>query len=136
MDKSNFERGEAQRRKVLGDAYVDRALTNPDLFQRPIQELVTGFAWGQVWTRDDLPLPTRSLVTVAMLIALNRPHELRTHTVGALRNGCSAAEIRAVLVQSAVYCGFPAALDSFRVVAEALKSEGIDTEEHFTKFAI
>jgi 4-carboxymuconolactone decarboxylase len=136
MDKTSFERGEAMRRKVLGDAYVNRALGSPDLFTKPVQEMVTSFAWGTVWTRDDLPLKTRSLITLAMLIPLNRQHELRTHTLGALQNGCSVTEIRAVLLQAAVYCGFPAALDSFRTVAEALKSAGIDTEEHFTKFPV
>ncbi|MEJ8846149.1 carboxymuconolactone decarboxylase family protein [Variovorax rhizosphaerae] len=136
MNSSDFDRGEAMRRTVLGDPHVDRELSNPDQFFQPMQAMVTSFAWGDVWTRDDLPLKTRSLITLAMLIALNRPNELQVHTLGALRNGCSVSEIRGVLMHSAVYCGFPAALDSFRTVSKALKSAGIDTEEHFTKFPV
>ena len=114
MESSSFERGEAMRRKVLGDAHVDRALNSPDLFLKPVQEITTGFAWGDVWTRTDLPLATRSLITLAMLIPLNRPHELKTHTRGALNNGRSVAEIRAVfggapraLMAHANPCDFP-----------------------------
>jgi 4-carboxymuconolactone decarboxylase len=128
MDDEDYGRGEAMRRQVLGDAHVDRALAGATpfsaAFSASMQGFVTRVAWGTVWTRDDLPLPTRSLVTLAMLIALNRPQELRAHALGALRNGCTPAELRAVLHQAAIYCGFPAALDALRVVAEAIEAAG------------
>ncbi len=129
MDEADCARGDAMRRRVLGDAHVDRARGGATAFSAPMQDFVTGVAWGQVWTRDDLPLPVRSLVTLAMLIALDRPQELQAHALGALRNGCTPAEIRAVLHQAAIYCGFPAALDAMRVVAgvvEPAVEQGLD----------
>lgn len=120
MDETDRSRGEAMRRRVLGDAHVDRSLGGATDFTRPMQEFVTEVAWGRVWTRDDLPPATRSLITVAFLVALNRPQELAAHTRGALNNGCSADDLRAVLHQAAIYCGFPAALDAQKVVAEVL----------------
>lgn len=122
MDDNDFTRGEAMRRRVLGDAHVDRSLDGATDFTRPMQEFVTEVAWGRVWTRDDLPPATRSLITVAFLIALGRPQELAAHARGALRNGCSVDELRAVLHQAAIYCGFPAALDAQRVVVGMLDS--------------
>lgn len=130
MDDRDYERGEAMRRRVLGDAHVDGALAGPSPFaaefSAPLQEFVTQLAWGNVWTREDLSLPTRSLITVAMLVALNRPHELRAHVLGALRNGCTPAELRAVLHHAAIYCGFPAALDALRAVAEVVERAADD----------
>ncbi|MFG1316207.1 carboxymuconolactone decarboxylase family protein [Xanthobacter autotrophicus] len=120
MTITDFDRGLAMRRRVLGDAHVDRALSEAGDFRAPLQDLVTTFAWGTVWTRDDLPVATRSLVTLGILIALNRPHELKAHALGALRNGCTVTDIRAVLLHSAVYCGFPAAVDAFAAVAELI----------------
>jgi 4-carboxymuconolactone decarboxylase len=113
-------KGLATRREVLGDAYVDKALQNADEFSWPMQALVTEFCWDAVWNRPGLPRKTRSLINIAMLAALNRPHELRVHVIGAVRNGCSREEIREVLLQCAVYCGVPAGVDAFRVAREAL----------------
>ena len=117
---SRFDRGLAIRRRVLGARYVDEALRTADDFTRPLQELVTEFCWGAVWTRPGLPRKTRSMLNLAMLTALNRPHELRLHLRGALRNGCTRQEIMEVLLQAAIYCGVPAAVDSFRVAREVL----------------
>ncbi|MBM3481160.1 MAG: 4-carboxymuconolactone decarboxylase [Alphaproteobacteria bacterium] len=124
MDERDYERGLAKREAVLGDAYVEKALASADDFSRPLQDLVTSFAWGQVWTREELPPRTRSLVNLAMLAALNRPHELRIHLRGAVNNGCTNDEIREVLLQTAVYCGFPAAIDAFRAAREVLVELG------------
>jgi 4-carboxymuconolactone decarboxylase len=124
MDEQDFERGLAMRKAVLGDEYVEKALASADDFSRPLQDLVTSFAWGQVWTREELPPRTRSLVNLAMLSALNRPHELRIHLRGAVNNGCTNEEIREVLLQVAVYCGFPAAIDAFRAAREVLVELG------------
>jgi 4-carboxymuconolactone decarboxylase len=118
-----FETGLEIRREVLGREYVDAALERATPFARPLQELVTEYCWGSVWSRPGLDRRTRSLINLAMLTALNRPHELAGHIRGALRNGCSEEEIQEVLLQAAVYCGLPAALDSFRV-AERVLSEG------------
>jgi 4-carboxymuconolactone decarboxylase len=116
--------GLATRREVLGDDYVNRALDNADDFSWPLQELVTGFCWDAIWNRPGLERKTRSLVNLAMLMALNRPHELKAHVIGALRNGCTREEIREVLLQGAVYCGVPAGVDAFRVAREALADAG------------
>lgn len=115
-----FARGLAVRRRVLGPRYVDEALRNADDFTRPLQELVTEYCWGAVWTRPGLPRRTRSLLNLAMLTALNRPHEVRLHVRGALRNGCTREEIMETLLQAAIYCGVPAAIDSFRIAREVL----------------
>jgi 4-carboxymuconolactone decarboxylase len=110
-----FERGLAVRRAVLGDEYVDNALKTADDFGRPLQELVTEYAWGTVWAREELPRKTRSLINLAMLTALNRPVELEIHIRGAITNGVTRDEMREVFLQAAIYCGAPAALDSFRI---------------------
>jgi 4-carboxymuconolactone decarboxylase len=124
MDAKRFEDGLAIRREVLGDAYVDQALAEADELTQPLQELVTEYCWGAVWTRPGLPRQTRSLLNVAMLTALNRPHEIRLHLRAALRNGCSQAEIVEVLLQAAIYCGVPAALDSVRIAREVFRESG------------
>ena len=121
MKSERFEKGLAVRREVMGAAYVDKALGNADEFTTPLQELVTEYCWGAVWTRPGLSRQTRSLINIAMLTALNRPHEVRLHLRGALRNGCSKEEIREVLLQSAIYCGVPAAIDSFRIAREVFQ---------------
>ncbi len=123
MPDSKYDQGMAIRRSVLGDDYVDRALKNADEFAQPLQELVTEVAWGSIWSRPGLPRKTRSLVVLGMLTALNRPHELKTHIRGALRNGCTKEEIQEVLLQAAVYCGAPAGVDAFRVAKEAFSDE-------------
>jgi 4-carboxymuconolactone decarboxylase len=112
--------GLATRRKVLGDAYVDAAIAKADAFSWPLQQIVTEQAWNAIWNRPGLPLRTRSLVIIGMLVALNRPHELRIHLRGALNNGCTPEEIREVLIQATGYCGFPAGVDGFRVAAEVI----------------
>ena len=120
MDKALFATGEQTRRAVLGDRHVDASLAAATEFTRPLQELVTEYGWGAVWSRPGLPRKIRSMLNLAMLTALNRPHELKTHVRGALTNGVTEDEIREVLLQTAVYCGMPAAIDSFRVAREVL----------------
>ncbi|MGD9601458.1 MAG: 4-carboxymuconolactone decarboxylase [Gammaproteobacteria bacterium] len=121
MTTSKFDAGLEVRKAVLGADYVERALAAADDFSMPLQELVTENAWGTVWTRDDLSRRERSLATVAMLVALNRPHELKLHLRGALNNGLTTREIRGLLLHTAVYCGMPAAVDAFRVAQELLR---------------
>ena len=121
-DDPAFQRGFANRKAVLGAAHVERSWAAADDFNRPMQDLVTRYCWGEVWDSDVLPFKTRSLLNIAMLTALNRPHELKLHVQGALGNGCTRAEIQAVLMQTAIYAGVPAALDSFRVASEAIKT--------------
>ncbi|WP_428773928.1 4-carboxymuconolactone decarboxylase [Vibrio sp.] len=115
-----FEQGLAIRRQVLGADYVDASINNATDFNMPMQELVTKYCWGEVWGRDTLPLKTRSIINLAMITALNRPHELKLHVRGALNNGCSKEEIREVLLQTAIYCGVPAAIDAFRTAKEVI----------------
>lgn len=117
---SQFDEGLRVRKAVMGEEYVEHSFRQADEFTRPFQELVTEYAWGAVWARPGLPRKVRSLLTVAMMAALNRPHELRLHLRGALRNGCTAEEIRETLLQVGVYAGMPAALDAFRVAREVL----------------
>lgn len=122
-DKSPmFEKGFENRKGVLGAEHVERSWANADDFNRPMQELVTEYCWGAIWGRDDLPRKTRSIINIAMLTALNRPHELKIHVQGGLRNGLTVEEIRGVLLQTAIYCGVPAAIDAFRVASEAIKT--------------
>lgn len=120
-DKERLEAGLKIRREVLGDDYVNRSMQQADEFTRPFQELVSEYCWGAIWARPGLPRRTRSLLNIAMLTALNRPHEVKLHLQGALNNGCSREEIREVLLQAAVYCGVPAALDSFRIAREVFR---------------
>jgi 4-carboxymuconolactone decarboxylase len=115
VNKERFDAGIEVRKAVLGQDYVDRAINNATEFTRPIQELVTEYCWGEVWTRDGLDRHTRSLINLAMLTALNRPHEIEAHVRGALNNGVTREQIQEVLLQTAIYCGVPAALDSFRI---------------------
>lgn len=119
MDKQTFERGLEIRKSVLGAEFVEKSIGSADDFNRPMQELVTEYCWGAVWGRDGLPKKTRSLLNLAMISALNRPHELKLHVKGALRNGVTKDEIREVFLQVAIYCGVPTAIDSFRVAREA-----------------
>ncbi len=116
----NYEAGLEVRRAVLGDEYVERSTREADEFMAPMQQLITEYCWGDIWTRDDLPRKTRSLINLAMLTALNRPEELALHVRGALNNGCTEEEIRGVLLQTAVYCGIPAALNAFKVAKGVL----------------
>jgi 4-carboxymuconolactone decarboxylase len=120
MDKETYERGLEIRKSVLGKEFVEKSIASADDFNRPLQELVTEYCWGAVWGRDGLDKKTRSIINLAMIGALNRPHELKMHVKGALRNGLTRDEIREVLLQVGIYCGVPAAVDSFRVAREAL----------------
>lgn len=120
MEKERYELGLKIRRQVLGDDYVNKALNNATDFNRPLQELVTEYCWGATWGREGLAKRDRSLINLAMISALNRPHELKVHVKGALRNGLSKEEISEVLLQVAIYCGVPAAVDSFRIAKEAI----------------
>jgi len=106
------------RREVVGDAYVDRSLAAMDDFNAPLQEYITRYAWGDIWRRPGLDRRSRSILNLGMLVALNRPHELKLHLRGALRNGLKKEEIRECLLQTAVYCGVPASLDAFRIARE------------------
>lgn len=112
--------GLATRRAVLGSDYVDGAIAKATPFSAPLQELVTRHAWGNTWQRPGLDLRTRSIVTVSMLVALGRMHELKLHLRGALNNGVTKEELQEILLHASVYCGFPAAVDAFRVAAEVV----------------
>lgn len=125
MNQELFDKGLETRRAVLGAEYVDAAIANADDFNREMQELVTQYAWGDVWNRPGLDRKTRSLLNLAMLTALNRPHELKLHLRGALTNGVSKDEIKEVFLQTAIYCGVPAAIDSFRTAKEVFKDLGV-----------
>jgi 4-carboxymuconolactone decarboxylase len=117
-EKQRNENGTAMRRKVLGDAYVDRTVKNINAFNQEFQDMITRHAWGEIWTRPGLPLHNRSLITLAMLIALKQTDELRLHLRGALNNGVTREEIKEVLMQSAIYCGVPAANSAFHVARD------------------
>ncbi|MEV1130474.1 carboxymuconolactone decarboxylase family protein [Agromyces sp. NPDC049794] len=120
--KSAYERGLAIRKSVIGAQYVEESLAAANDFTRPIQELVTEYCWGTVWARPELSKRDRSLINLAMLTALNRGHEFGVHVRGALNNGVAVDEIREVLMQTAIYVGVPAALESFRIADEQIKA--------------
>lgn len=112
--------GLATRRAVLGEAYVQGALNKATEFTAPLQEFVTRFAWGNTWQRDGIDLKTRSIVTVSMLVALGRMHELKIHVRGALNNGVTREELQEIFLHASMYCGFPASVDAFRTAAEVI----------------
>jgi 4-carboxymuconolactone decarboxylase len=124
MNRDAFENGLKTRKAVLGAEYVDASIASADDFNMPMQELVTEYCWNEIWNRPGLDRKTRSLLNLAMLTALNRPHELKLHVRGALNNGVTPAEIREVFLQTAIYCGVPAAIDSFRNAKEVFKDMG------------
>ncbi len=119
-DEERHVRGMKVRREVLGDEHVDRAQAKATSFSKDFQDLLTRYAWGEIWARPGLDRRTRSCITVAMTVALNRPEELALHLRGALRNGVTVDELREILLQTAVYCGVPAANMAFRVAEEVL----------------
>jgi len=121
MVKELWDKGLAVRKEVLGKEYVERNVKAADDFSMPMQEYATEACWGWLWTRPQFPRKTRSLINLAMLSALNRPHEFKVHVRGALNNGLTRDEIREVLIQTAVYCGFPAAIEAFRLAREVFK---------------
>ena len=120
MNTLLFKKGRAVRTAVVGAEYVDKALATMNEFNAPMQKLVTEWCWGDVWTRPGISRRTRSMLNLAMLCALNRPHELRTHVRGALNNGVTPKEIQEVLLQVAVYCGVPAGIEGFRIATEVV----------------
>ncbi len=120
MSDEALRKGMRMRRAVLGDEHVDRAQAAVTPFTEDFQEFLTAYAWGEVWTRPGLDLRTRSCITVAMLVALNRPEELVLHLRGALSNGVTREELKEVLLQAAIYCGVPAANAAFKVASELL----------------
>lgn len=120
MNEDQMEKGLKIRREVMGDEFVDRALAGSNDFTRPLQDMVTANCWGEVWEREGLTKQSRSLITIAILTALKAPAELKGHVRGALRNGCSKAEIREVLLHATVYCGMPAGIEAFRAAREVV----------------
>jgi 4-carboxymuconolactone decarboxylase len=125
-DTERYEAGLAVRREVLGTEYVDRSLKSADDFSGPFQDFVSRYCWGDVWCRNGLERKQRSLINLAMIAALNRPHELKLHILGALNNGLTRDEIREVFLQVMVYCGAPAGLDAARLAREVFAE--VDTQ--------
>lgn len=123
MDQATYDKGMKIRREVLGSDYVDNSIRNADALTKPLQDLVTEYCWGAVWGRPGLDRRTRSFLNLAMISALNRPHELELHVRGALNNGLTREEIAEVFLQVGVYCGAPAAIDSFRVARKIFAEE-------------
>jgi 4-carboxymuconolactone decarboxylase len=115
---ASYEKGLEVRKAVLGKEYVENSIKNADEFAKKLQDFVTEYCWGTVWTSDGLPRKTRSMLNLAMLTALGKPHELKLHVRGALNNGCTRDEIAEVLLQAGVYAGVPAAVDAFRNARE------------------
>ncbi|MEW6347123.1 MAG: carboxymuconolactone decarboxylase family protein [Paraburkholderia sp.] len=120
FDTPEFRKGLAVRREVLGSEYVDKSVNEVDDFMKPMQKMTTEWCWGAIWTRPLLDRKTRSLINLGMLSALNRPNEVRLHVRGALNNGATPEEIQEVLLQACIYCGVPAALDSFKIAADVI----------------
>ncbi len=120
-ERQRYEQGMKVRRAVLGDAHVDASLKNRNEFSEEFQDLITRYAWGEIWSRPGLPRQTRSMLTLAMMVALNRPDELRMHLRAALNNGVTREEIREVLLQTAIYCGVPAANSAFHLAQEVFE---------------
>ena len=125
-EQQRYQQGMSVRREVLGDAHVDRSLAHRDEFNGEFQDLITRYAWGEIWTRPGLDRKIRSLITLAMMVALNRPEEFRMHVRAAVRNGVTRDEIKEVLLQTAIYCGVPAANTAFHLAEEVLTS--VDTK--------
>jgi 4-carboxymuconolactone decarboxylase len=122
---TTWQRGLDTRKAVLGTEHVERSMNGVSEFARPMQDLVTEYCWGAIWTREGIDRKTRSLVNLGMLTALGRNHELGVHVRGAIQNGCTPEEIREVLMQTAIYVGVPAALESFRVAEKTLRDMGV-----------
>ena len=125
-----YDQGLKVRREVVGDAYVDRSVGTVSDFMRPMQELVTEYCWGEVWMRPGLARRDRSIINLSLLTALNRPNELRLHVRGAVNNGLRKTEISEILLQTAIYCGVPAAIESFKIAEEVfaeMHQEGVET---------
>lgn len=122
-DQERYEAGMTVRRAVLGDPHVDRSIENRTEVTDEFQNLITRYAWGEIWTRDGLPRHTRSLLTIAMMVALNRGEELALHLRAARNNGVTRDEIKEVLLQTAIYCGVPAANSAFHLADKIFKEQ-------------
>ena len=123
-ERQRYEQGMKMRRAVLGDAHVEATLKNRNEFTDEFQDFLTRYAWGEIWSRPGLPIETRSMLTLAMMVALNRPDELRMHLRSALKIGVTREQIREVLLQTALYCGLPAANSAFHMAEEILSEQG------------
>jgi 4-carboxymuconolactone decarboxylase len=123
-ERQRHEQGMKVRREVLGNAHVDKAVQNRNEFNEAFQDLITRYAWGEIWSRPGLPRQTRSMITLAMMVALNRGDEFRMHVRAALNNGVTREEIREVLLQTAIYCGVPAANNAFHIAEEVISQQG------------
>lgn len=123
-----FPKGLELRKKVLGEAHVERSMANTNKFMMPMQEFATESCWGTAWAREGLPRKTRSMLCIALLTALNRQHELGMHVAAALDNDCTVSEIQEVLMHAATYCGVPAGLEAFRTAEKALEQRGVDLD--------
>jgi 4-carboxymuconolactone decarboxylase len=123
-ERQRYEQGMKVRREVLGDAHVDKSLQNRNEFNEEFQDLITRYAWGEIWSRPGLSRQTRSMITLAMMVALNRGDEFRMHVRAALNNGVTRDEIREVLLQTAIYCGVPAANNAFHIAEETISEPG------------
>jgi 4-carboxymuconolactone decarboxylase len=124
-EQKRYAKGRKVRRAVLGDAHVDRASAKKNKFTSPFQDLITRYAWGEIWTRPGLPRKTRSLITIGMMVAMNRPEELRLHLRAAANNGVTREEIQEVLLQTAIYCGVPAANNAFHMAEEVFEESNL-----------
>jgi 4-carboxymuconolactone decarboxylase len=122
-ERQRYEQGMKVRREVLGDAHVDRTLQNRNEFNEAFQDLITRYAWGEIWSRPGLPRQTRSMITLAMMVALNRGDEFRMHVRAAINNGVTREQIKEVLLQTAIYCGVPAANSAFHAAEEVLEKQ-------------
>ena len=122
-ERKRYTKGMKIRRAVLGDAHVDRARANENSFNSAFQQLITRYAWGEIWTRPGLPRKTRSMITIAMMVALNRSDELRMHLRAAANNGVTRKDIKEVLLQTAIYCGVPAANSAFHLADKIFKED-------------
>ena len=123
MTSKLYERGLAMRKQVLGAAHVEKTLAATDQYTQPLQEIVNEYVWGAVWARPGLQPRDRSMITISLLTALNRPQELRTHIRAALTNGVTREEISEILLHANVYCGAPAAVDAFRAMRDVFDAE-------------
>jgi 4-carboxymuconolactone decarboxylase len=125
LEKKTFDQGLAIRRDIFGAELSDKAWAAADDFNRPFEELVNQYCFGEIWARPGLDRRTRSIVTLSMLTGLNRPNQIRAHVKGAIANGVTKEELKELFLQAAIYCGVPAAVDSFRIAREVFKEMGI-----------
>jgi 4-carboxymuconolactone decarboxylase len=126
LSNERYQKGLEIRKRVLGEEHVRKALSNLNSFNQPLQELVTEYCWGKIWSRPVLDFKQRSMINLAMISALNRPHELKAHVRGAINNGLTKAEISEVLLQVMVYAGVPAGVDSFRIANEVFSEMSVN----------